>query len=535
MPVRSFPCAVISGTNLSCSVRRAKLLKARKKSAPSKEWMKQLPHKARVLEDRLYRKASSLEAYLNRSTLKNRLRTLAVTITAHYKNSVKTKKGSRRGQPATSGGSKHDSVARSSSPQDSLDAPLMALAGHSLDKEDSPLGPMIVPPIASPVPSRDDGEVLPPEVAMNELARQKQVNEELQKQILENIRQQQQLVHSIRRGSNGSEINTGMNPNNPSANFQGRDMTGGVMAELRSNSSQGTRQRKNMAPSDLNDAQSSQFSSSMARSGSASSAMVHPPFEAQTSMARQGSGFNAAQIALMQKQSSSMPGSSINIQHKNMQAEMMIRNSSAGPQGLGSAASQAQFQAQQDAMMMQTQMQNQAAQAQMQAMMSANSNPFNMAQAAMMAGGIQMNPQAQMALMQQMSANQMNNHPGNPQSEFMRRTSLGNNPNIPSGTAAMMGYPGMMNTAMGGNDPMMGAFTNNQQMAQNAAMMQSMNGMGMPQNMTQFAGAQQQNFMSMGNPMMGVGNDGNFPNNTTFQGNKGGGNMGLESQNSFSW
>lgn len=252
-------------------------------------------------------------------------------------------------------------------------------------------------------------------------------------------------------------------------------------------------------------------------------------------MVRQGSGFNAAQMALMQKQSSSMAGPGVNMQHKNMQAEMMIRSSSAGPQGLGSAASQAQFQAQQDAMMMQTQMQNQAAQAQMQAMMSANPNHFNMAQAAMMAGANQMNPQAQMALMQQMSANQMNGHPGNPQSEFMRRASIGNNPNLPSGAAAMMGYPGMMNPAMGGNDPMMAAYTNNQQMMQNAAMMPSMNGMGMPQNMAQFATTQQQNFMPMGNPMMGMGNDGNFPNNMNFQGNKGGGNMGLESQNSFTW
>jgi hypothetical protein len=508
---------------LSCSVRRAKLLKARKKSAPSKEWMKQLPHKARVLEDRLYRKASSLEAYLNRSTLKNRLRTLAVTITAHYKNSVKPKKGYKRQQTATTG-------ARSSIQRDFLPAPLMALAGHPLESA----GEMIVPPMASPAPNGGD-EVLPPEVAINELARQKQVNEELQKQILENIRQQQQLVHSIRRGSNGSEINTGTTQSNSSSDFQGHDIAGSMTADQMSNSAQGTRQRQRMTQIELNDVQKSQFSGSMARSGSASSAMIHQPFEAQTSMDRRGSGFNAAQLALMQKQSSSMAGPGINMQRKNMQAEMIIRSASTGPQGLGSAASQAQFQAQQDAMMMQTQMHNQAAQAQMQAMISANSNPFNMAQAAMMGGANQMHPQAQMALMQQMSANQMNGHPGNPQAEFMRRASFGNSPNVPSGAAAMMGYPSMMNPPMGGNDPMMAAFTNNQQMMQNAAMMQSMNGMGMPENMTQLASAQQQNAMSMGNPMMGMGNDGNFPNNMNFQGNKGGGNMGLESRNSFSW
>lgn len=64
--------------------RRARLLQARKKKLPSEEWLHQLPHKARKLEGRLYRIAPSLESYLERSTLKVRLSSLANAITQHY-------------------------------------------------------------------------------------------------------------------------------------------------------------------------------------------------------------------------------------------------------------------------------------------------------------------------------------------------------------------------------------------------------------------------------------------------------------------
>lgn len=62
----------------------ARLLQERKKATPSEEWLHQLPHKARKLEGRLYRTAASLEAYLERSTLKIRLSLLANAITKHY-------------------------------------------------------------------------------------------------------------------------------------------------------------------------------------------------------------------------------------------------------------------------------------------------------------------------------------------------------------------------------------------------------------------------------------------------------------------
>jgi len=62
----------------------ARLLSARKKNQPTKEWVRQLPHKARRLEDKLYRTASSLEAYLNRTTLKRRLRNIARIISSQH-------------------------------------------------------------------------------------------------------------------------------------------------------------------------------------------------------------------------------------------------------------------------------------------------------------------------------------------------------------------------------------------------------------------------------------------------------------------
>lgn len=81
---------------------RAKLLYARKKGKnPSRAWLERVPSKAKMLENQLYKNAASLEAYLNRSTLKVRLGKLASAITSHYKEA----KGSRRGSMRSSSSS----------------------------------------------------------------------------------------------------------------------------------------------------------------------------------------------------------------------------------------------------------------------------------------------------------------------------------------------------------------------------------------------------------------------------------------------
>mmetsp|Transcript_3937 Transcript_3937/g.6990 ORF Transcript_3937/g.6990 Transcript_3937/m.6990 type:complete len:507 (+) Transcript_3937:2-1522(+) len=75
----------------------AKLLYARKKGQnPGRSWLERVPLKAKMLESQLYKNAASLEAYLNRSTLKIRLGKLASAITSHYKHAVHTKRGSSR-------------------------------------------------------------------------------------------------------------------------------------------------------------------------------------------------------------------------------------------------------------------------------------------------------------------------------------------------------------------------------------------------------------------------------------------------------
>jgi hypothetical protein len=60
---------------------------------PSDEWLQQLPHKARKLEGRLYHSAPSLEAYIDRITLKTRLKMLARVIMVQYRDSRRSSSG----------------------------------------------------------------------------------------------------------------------------------------------------------------------------------------------------------------------------------------------------------------------------------------------------------------------------------------------------------------------------------------------------------------------------------------------------------
>ena len=85
---------------------RAQLLFARKKnSRPDEKWMGRLPVKARMLEAQLYKRATSLEAYLDRSTLKSRLGKLASAITSHYKQSMHGRRNSTRSSASRSSAS----------------------------------------------------------------------------------------------------------------------------------------------------------------------------------------------------------------------------------------------------------------------------------------------------------------------------------------------------------------------------------------------------------------------------------------------
>jgi hypothetical protein len=59
--------------------------------------------KAKMLESKLYQSAASLEAYLNRATLKLRLGALASAITSYYKEALKGSKGTKRGSTVSIG------------------------------------------------------------------------------------------------------------------------------------------------------------------------------------------------------------------------------------------------------------------------------------------------------------------------------------------------------------------------------------------------------------------------------------------------
>jgi hypothetical protein len=73
------------------------LLQLRKKSdTPTVEWLQQLPHKARKLEEQLYWAAPTLEAYLDKSTLKNRLRRVAMAITSKFQEVNRSQNASNR-------------------------------------------------------------------------------------------------------------------------------------------------------------------------------------------------------------------------------------------------------------------------------------------------------------------------------------------------------------------------------------------------------------------------------------------------------
>ncbi|KAL7577542.1 hypothetical protein ACA910_015075 [Epithemia clementina (nom. ined.)] len=76
--------AAEKGVRQTMILEIARLLKSRKKTQPSNDWLQQLPHKARKLEERLYRAAPSLSAYQDLSTLKNRLQLVAQIITNQY-------------------------------------------------------------------------------------------------------------------------------------------------------------------------------------------------------------------------------------------------------------------------------------------------------------------------------------------------------------------------------------------------------------------------------------------------------------------
>ena len=93
---------------MSCTFHSAQLLTDRKHN-PTEKWRNELPYKAKKLEEQLYKTAPSLEDYLDKDTLKDRLKHVARAITSQYKlarkNPVlpKSKRMSKRGSDSSFG------------------------------------------------------------------------------------------------------------------------------------------------------------------------------------------------------------------------------------------------------------------------------------------------------------------------------------------------------------------------------------------------------------------------------------------------
>jgi hypothetical protein len=122
--------------------------------------LKELPYKAKKLEDQLYKTASSLKDYLDKATLKHRLKKVAHAITSQFKNAKEKTHQSSRG--SNRGGERSDMSFSS----------LLGTSRNSL----------------APMPSGSE---------LSDMERQAAVNKKLQEQIMENIRQQQQIMRNL--------------------------------------------------------------------------------------------------------------------------------------------------------------------------------------------------------------------------------------------------------------------------------------------------------------------------------------------------
>lgn len=212
----------------------AVLLKARKKRPPSDEWLQQLPSKARRLEEGLYLKAQSLEAYLDRTTLKTRLKDLAESIMKDHQewkrkrlvgptpNASMSSAASR--QAAANTGSRNSQAAPFGQQSSVGQAnPMLQQMGRStagsqqstMRQQNDSNASMAPSPYSgrsnsgmgsatSGAPTSGSNNVI------SELEQQRATNERLQREIEENLRQQNMLLQSQGSGQMGGGMANGM-------------------------------------------------------------------------------------------------------------------------------------------------------------------------------------------------------------------------------------------------------------------------------------------------------------------------------------
>jgi len=178
----------------------AQLLKDRKQN-PTPKWLKELPYKARKLEEQLYKSAASLEAYLDESTLKHRLKKVAYAITSQFhiaKGGTKTKKKVISSGIGQSTSSSSNQAIPQQMPFDSrlstdVQGDNIGSGGMTFEKK--------VGRGNSGNASNSGGE------GLSALEQQQQQNQKLQDQILENIRQQQEIMKTLMENGSSGGVN----------------------------------------------------------------------------------------------------------------------------------------------------------------------------------------------------------------------------------------------------------------------------------------------------------------------------------------
>jgi len=152
----------------------ANLLRERK-TDPSDKWLKELPFKARKLEEQLYKKAPSLKAYLDPGTLKTRLKKVAHAITSQFREArdAKNKTG------PVGGGSRRTSG--------------VDIGNHGARGSISSIGSLSsASDLTGGLGGGGAGGFDQPQQQQ-----QAQVNASLQEQMFENIRQQQRIYDNL--------------------------------------------------------------------------------------------------------------------------------------------------------------------------------------------------------------------------------------------------------------------------------------------------------------------------------------------------
>ena len=173
----------------------AKFLRARKQD-PTQQWLKELPHKARKLEQHLYKTAPSLEAYLDKATLKSRLKKVARAISSgkfRMTNNIQRKPSPRTTSLASSDQVTFRSPVSTIASPGSFRNPTSSTAMDPFRNAStiSDLASSFAASIVDNAPIRSSDALMEQQVE----------NQRLQQQILDNIRQQQQLMRELMQTS----------------------------------------------------------------------------------------------------------------------------------------------------------------------------------------------------------------------------------------------------------------------------------------------------------------------------------------------